>query len=234
MSITTRQLGSETSPAAVHPDFRVRGPRSGIELGSLFDGFGTDEHPRAGELRRWAVDFLCAPHEDLGRTGPVCPFAGPSITRRLFWAAFVPGTDVGEDRMRAVADDLAELFPELPPDSGADAALKAVVVVFPDLTDYDVIERVQNERKSDFVLQGLMLGQFYPGCTVSGLRNSAFRALDAPLPMLAVRHMVGSDFPFLAADRDWVLAYLKKFAGSVPSTVRTEIAEKLAAPTVGA
>ncbi|MFZ2526752.1 MAG: DUF6875 domain-containing protein [Rhodococcus sp. (in: high G+C Gram-positive bacteria)] len=232
MSITTRQLGSDTAPGA-HPDFRVRGPRSGIELGSLFDGFGTDRHPCAGELRRWAVDFLCRPHEDLGRTGPVCPFAGPSITRRLFWAAFVPGTDIGDDRMRAVADDLAELFPELPPDSGADAALKAVVVVFPDLTAFDAIERVQNERKSDFVLQGLMLGQFYPGCTVSGLRNNEFRALDAPLPMLAVRHMVGSDFPFLADHRDWVLAYLKKFAGSIPSSVRTEIAGKFESSPMG-
>jgi hypothetical protein len=228
MSATTRHLGTAASPALTHLDPRVRGPRSGIELVSLFGGFGTDEHPRTGELRRWAVEYLCRPHEDLGRTGPVCPFAGPSINRRLFWAAFVEGTDVDLERIRAIADDLAELFPELPPDSGADATLKAVVIVFPDLTNYNLIEQVQNERKSDFVVQGLMLGQFYPGCTVSGLRNSEFRALDAPLPMLAVRHMVGSDFPFLASHREWVLAYLKKFASSVPSSIRSEIAEKLA------
>jgi len=228
MPATTRRLDTATSPALTPPGPPVRGPRSGIELVSLFDGFAIDEHPSAPTVRRWAVEYLCHPHRDLGRRGPVCPFAGPSITRRLFWAAFVPGTDVGEDRMRAIADDLAELFPALPPDTGADAALKAVVVVFPDLTDYELIERVQNERKSDFVVQGLMLGQFYPGCTVSGLRNSEFQALDAPLPMLAVRHMVGSDFPFLTTDREWVLAYLKKFAGSVPSSVRSEIAEKLA------
>lgn len=62
---------------------------------------------------------------------------------------------------------------------------------------------------------------------MSGLRNSAFRALDAPLPMLAVRHMVGSDFPFLASEREWVVAYLKKFAASVPSVVRSDIADRV-------
>ncbi|HET8994839.1 MULTISPECIES: DUF6875 domain-containing protein [unclassified Rhodococcus (in: high G+C Gram-positive bacteria)] len=204
----------------------LRGRRSGIEPVSVFDDVRDDEHPRTGELRRWAVDFLCSPHDDLGRSGPVCPFAAPSIGRGLFYAVFVPGA-VDAQRMRDVADDLAELFPHFSPVSGPDAALRSVVAVFPDVTDYEVIELVQNERKSDFVLAGLMLGQFYPGCTVSGLRNSAFRALDAPLPMLAVRHMVGSDFPFLASQREWILAYLKKFAASVPSMVRSDIADRV-------
>ncbi|MFD6893420.1 DUF6875 domain-containing protein [Rhodococcus sp. NPDC060086] len=204
----------------------LRGRRSGIVPVSVFDDVRDDEHPRTGELRRWAVDFLCSPHDDLGRSGPVCPFAAPSIGRGLFYAVFVRGA-VDAQRMRDVADDLAELFPQLSPASGPDAALESVVAVFPDVTDYDVIELVQNERKSDFVLGGLMLGQFYPGCTVSGLRNSAFRALDAPLPMLAVRHMVGSDFPFLASQREWILAYLKKFAARVPSMVRSDIADRV-------
>lgn len=206
----------------------IRGRRSGIEPVSVFDEIRPDEHPRTVELRRWAVDFLCRPHEDLGRSGPVCPFAAPSIGRGLFWAVFVEG-DVDEDRMTAIAEDLAEMFGDLAPVSGPDVALKSVVVVFPDVTDYAVIECVQNARKSDFVLDGLMLGQFYPGCTVSGLRNPDFPALDAPLPMLAVRHMVGSDFPFMLSRREWVLAYLKKFASTVPSVVRTSIADRLVA-----
>ncbi|MEE2034943.1 DUF6875 domain-containing protein [Rhodococcus chondri] len=204
----------------------LRGRRSGIEPVSVFDEIRPDEHPRTGELRRWAVEFLCRPHEDLGRTGPVCPFAAPSIGRGLFWAVFVEG-DIDEDRMREIADDMAELFADLPPQSGSDAALKALVVVFPDVTDFEVVDRVQGDRKSGFVTDGLMLGQFYPGCTVSGLRNSEFRALDAPLPMLAVRHMVGSDFPFLTSDREWILAYLKKFAATVPSMVRGHIADRI-------
>lgn len=204
----------------------VRGHRSGIEPVSVFDEIRPDEHPRTGELRRWAVEFLCRPHEDLGRTGPVCPFAAPSIGRGLFYAIFVEG-EVDEDRMRLIADDLADLFTELPPVSGPDAALKAAVVVFPDVTDFSIIDRVQDDCKSDFVRNGLMLGQFYPGCAAAGLHNSGFRALDAPLPMLAVRHMVGSDFPFLTSNRDWILAYLKKFAATVPSIVRGLIADQI-------
>lgn len=204
----------------------VRGRRSGIEPVSVFDEIRPDEHPRTGELRRWAVEFLCKPNEDLGRSGPVCPFAAPSIGRSLFWVVFVEG-EVDETRMRLITDDLADLFDELPPVSGSDAALKAAVVVFPDVTDFSIIDRVQDDCKSGFVRDGLMLGQFYPGCTVSGLRNDEFRPLDAPLPMLAVRQMVGSDFPFLTSDRDWILAYLKKFASTLPSLVRGAIADRL-------
>lgn len=207
---------------------RIVAPRSGIELVNLFDPeVRANEHPLSDVLRKWATEYLCEPHENLGRTGPVCPFTGPSIAHRHFWAGFIDGTDIDQDRMKAVADDLFEIFPDLPPTTGADSTLKAVLAVFPDITDFGIIDRVQDEGKANFVKEGLMLGQFYPGCTVSGLRNKDFYALDAPLPMLAVRRMVGSDFPFLVSRRDWILSYLKEFAPTVPFAVRSSIADKL-------
>ncbi|WP_430332879.1 DUF6875 domain-containing protein [Rhodococcus sp. ACT016] len=202
-----------------------------IRLEKLF-GAGTDagavvgvEHRCSEVLRRWVCDYLIRPHPDLGRSGPVCPFTHPSISRGLFWVGFIDGGDVDLQQMTAAVDEVFSVFPELPPVDGDDALLKAVLLVFPDVSDYSLIEEAQREGKTKFVREGLMLGQFYPGCTTPGLRNEAFPALDAPLPILAVRNMVGSDFPFLAHRSEWVDAYLKKFAHDVPGPIRSSITE---------
>lgn len=57
--------------------------------------------------------------------------------------------------------------------------------------------------------------------------NPEFRPLDAPFPMLAVRHMVASDFPFLRADPDSLQAYLDQFATEIPLRTRQEIARNI-------
>lgn len=198
-----------------------------VSLEKLFGtGTGTGaEHPCSEVLRRWVCDYLTRPHADLGRSGPVCPFTHPSILRGLFWVGFIDGHDVDRQQMTEAVDEVFGAFPELPPVDGDDALLKAVLLVFPDVSDYSLIEEAQREGKSKFVREGLMLGQFYPGCTTPGLRNAAFPALDAPLPILAVRNMVGSDFPFLAQQSEWVDAYLKKFAHGVPGPIRSSITE---------
>lgn len=185
------------------------------------------EHRYSELLRGWACGYLIQPHPDLGRSGPVCPFTHPSISRGLFWVGFIDGCDVGLPQMTEAVDEIFSAFPALPPTDGDDALLKAVLLVFPDVLDYSLIEEAQREGKSKFVQEGLMLGQFYPGCTTPGLRNKAFPALDAPLPILAVRNMVGSDFPFLAQRSEWVDAYLKKFAHQIPGPVRSRITEKV-------
>jgi hypothetical protein len=44
----------------------------------------------------------------------------------------------------------------------------------------------------------MMIGEFWPGHTMPGLHNHSFRPLAAPVPMLAIRHMVVSDLLFLS------------------------------------
>lgn len=208
---------------------RVVGTRSGIEPANLFaeETTGTDLPAHAADLRRWTLEYLCRPHPDLGRPGPVCPYTSHAVAQRFLWAAFIPGSDIHRDRITAIVDDLYDLFPGLPPRSEPDSKLKAVLAVFPDLTEYTDIEFVQRDQKSRFVKQGLMLGQFYPGCTVAGLHNPDFRALDSPLPLLAVRHMVPTDFPFLNARREWMDYYLKLFAPTIPHFIATTMSERL-------
>ncbi|MGV9667357.1 DUF6875 domain-containing protein [Nocardia niigatensis] len=209
---------------------RIVGIRSGVEPANLFDpdvAAGNGVHPRVAELRRWMVEYLCHSHPDLGRPGQVCPYTSHAIALRSLWAAFIPGRDIDRGRISATVADLYDLFPALPPRDGPDSKLKAVIAVFPDLTEYADIDAVQHDQKTKFVEQGLMLGQFYPGCTVAGLHNPSFPALDAPLPMLAIRYMAATDFPFLNARQDWMDFYLKIFAPAIPKFIATAMSDRL-------
>ncbi len=214
---------------------RIVGTRSGVAPVNLFAADPATSrngtHPSAAELRRWTREYLCHPHPDLGRSGPVCPYTSHAISSHFLWAAFIEGRSVDVVRLTAVVDDLYDLFPALPPRDEPDAKFKAVLAVFPDLTEYDDIDAIQREQKSRFVEEGLMLGQFYPGCTVPGLRNPAFPALDAPLPMLAVRYMAPTDYPFLSSRHEWVDSYLKIFAPAIPKFISSAMSDRLVQPT---
>lgn len=214
---------------------RILGTRSGVEPANLFapdSEIEATEHPQVAELRLWAREYLCRPHPDLGRAGPVCPYTSHAIARRYLWVAFIDGRDIGVPRLIDIVDDLYDLFPTLPPRDPPDAQFKAVLAVFPDLTDYAAIDTVQRDLKTRFVDKGLMLGQFYPGCTYPGLHNPAFPALDAPVPMLAVRHMAPTDYPFLNSRHEWIDTYLKIFAPAIPGFVTTAMSDKLVQPQV--
>lgn len=214
---------------------RIHGTRSGVEPADLFAPDSETEgaeHPEVAELRRWARDYLCRSHPDLGRPGPVCPYTSHAIAHRYLWAAFIEGRGIGIQRLVDIVDDLYDLFPSLPPRDPPDSQFKAVLAVFPDLTDYAAIDTVQRDLKTRFVDKGLMLGQFYPGCTYPGLHNPAFPALDAPLPMLAVRHMAPTDYPFLNSRPEWIDTYLRIFAPAIPGFVTTVMSDKLVQPVV--
>lgn len=208
----------------------IVGTRSGMRPTNLFS---TDpairgaEHPRAAELRRWIREYLCRTHRDLGRSGPVCPYIGRGIALQNLWVSFVEGRHIGTQCITAVVDDLNDLFSTMPHHREPDNKHKAILAVFPDLTEYADLDAVQDEQKSRFVDNGLMLGQFYPGCTAAGLHNPRFPALDAPLPSLAVRNMVPTDFPFLNSRHEWIDTYLGLFAPTIPGFISNSIAAKL-------
>jgi hypothetical protein len=75
-----------------------------------------------------------------------------------------------------------------------------------------------------------MVGQFYAGCPESGLWNDSFRALESPIPLLAIRNMVPSDFPFLHGRRGnpaMLLSYLNKFGTKIPTEVKSVLVDAL-------
>ncbi|MBU3060645.1 hypothetical protein KO481_03805 [Nocardia sp. NEAU-G5] len=202
------------------------GTRSDVLWHSLFDEpIRPDGHERV--LADWIGDYLTRPHEDLGRGGPICPYVRPAITHRSMVAAFVPGAaELTEDRMRSIVLDAFDIHAELVAATPDRRGPQVVITVFPELADVGRVDSVHAAHKDLFVGNGLMLGQFYPGCGQPGLWNSDFRPLDAPLPMLVVREMMNTDYPFLVGDPDWVYAYLTKFARGLPAKLRRTMAER--------
>ncbi|AYF75401.1 hypothetical protein D7D52_17775 [Nocardia yunnanensis] len=187
--------------------------------------------PEAPILTRWVSDHLMRPHPALGRPGPVCPFVRQSMTRRLFWAGLAEGGDsLTADRMHRIVDDAFDLYRALRQENPGEARGLTLVTVFPGLTRHDLVDEVHAERKTEVVAEGMMLGQFYPGCPVPGLWDRDFRPLDAPLPLLVLRSMMSTDFPFLAARTDWLYSYLSRVAPDLPHPLRRSIAERMRVP----
>ncbi|RMI30540.1 hypothetical protein EBN03_20890 [Nocardia stercoris] len=210
----------------------IVGRRSGIRWIPISDieGCPPNEHGSLESLRMWIESFLTQPNPDLGRTGNVCPFTGPALERGMLWVGCMRGHRADIDALRGIVRDEFDIYPTLP--AGRDAStsvLRAIITVLPEDTDYRIIDDVHQEFKSRFVDRGTMLGQFYPGCPQPGLWNKEFRPLSAPLPMLAVRTMVPSDFPFLAERPEWIDAYLRKFGSQLSAHARAAVADHLAA-----
>jgi hypothetical protein len=208
------------------------GPRTGFLWRDVYEDPArwSRDFPDAEVLTHWIADYLVHPHPELGREGPVCPFVRQTTARHALWTAVVPGgDDLTAAELSDVVRDAHELYNHLRA-SGTDARSLASVTVFPGLTRYDRIDAVHRRHKTDLVRDGLMLGQFYPGCQVPGLWNAAFHPLDAPLPMLVIRPMMTTDYPFLVARNDWLYAYFSKVAPQLPRALRWSIAEQMRVP----
>lgn len=181
------------------------------------------------DIARWSQDFLVSGHPELGRTGPVCPFSKPSMNRGLFFLAY---PEVGGDTSETILlyrDWHAEIATEL---DEKERQFLTVVILLPSFDHEDPAELndLQAKLKDEFVMQGLMIGQFHPHCEEPGLWNQDFRPLQAPLPILAIRYMVSFDLPFLVGEQRHVDAYLTRFAPGIPARVRTQLTELIAQP----
>jgi hypothetical protein len=174
----------------------------------------------------WTREFLCKSHPDLGREGPVCPFTQPSLSQKLFWVTMIRGPEINQLQAGHAIEHYRDLLLELEPKTGPASTLKTILILFPDLSHAKAsveMEALQKRLKPDFVKKGLMLGQFYEGCPESGLWNDSFHPLQSPLPLLAIRNMVPSDFPFLHGNRGnegMLVSYLNRFGTHIPPEVK--------------
>jgi hypothetical protein len=180
------------------------------------------------EVIRWSREYLCDGHPDLGRTGPVCPWARPSLDKQLLWLTVHPGADPPLDALAADVAAYGRWFRRLPPTTGRDAQYKAILILLPDLPPErapEIIDTVHAAEKPGFVTDGLMLGQFYSTCDRPGVRNAAFRPLQSTVPQLTIRHMVAPDAGFLHDEARFLRAYLERFGDAVPTRLQSTIDE---------
>lgn len=182
----------------------------------------------------WAREFLCEPHERLGRSGVVCPFVGPSLAENLFWMTVYQG----RSELDAYDEFLAKhrrWFPDLVPHRGERAAYKVILVLFPDLPAEDAADRMEalyRLTKPRLNAETLASVACYPGCGKPGLRRADFPAFASPVPFLAFRNMVLCDIHALR-DRAELLVYLELFRNEMPARYRPllrDLAERFDVP----
>lgn len=179
----------------------------------------------------WAKDYLCNPHTELGRDGPVCPFVPYSLESCLFFITLQRGRTVTRKDVYTTIMKYRDWFLEIEPREGKASRYKTILVLFPDIPAEDapqIIDATQADLKPEFVAKGLMIGQFHQlPPKDSGLWNPDFRPLKSPVPLLAIRHMVPSDFPFLTKDRRFVLSYLEIHGNNIPKKQKGFVKEVL-------
>ena len=106
-------------------------------------------------------------------------------------------------------------FLQLAPRADPDAAFTTIINAFPQLTDYAIVDETQRALQRLFVRDGLMVGEFHDGPPDKpGLWNPDWRPLRSPVPLLAIRHMVVTDLPFLVHSPDLVAVHRGLFAGA--------------------
>lgn len=161
----------------------------------------------------WVEGYLMAAHADLGRSGAVCPFtrqAAKIDTVRLGICEAGPQDEEMAFKLIRTSFQALEAIPAKP----AMAHFRTVIVGFPHCGGEDgiaMLKRVQNRHKFYSLSRNRMIGLMYAGSDAPGLWNPDFRPLRAPLPVLAIRHMVEHDAPFAARHPLLLVPYLARF-----------------------
>ncbi|QUQ64345.1 DUF6875 domain-containing protein [Kutzneria sp. CA-103260] len=180
--------------------------------------------PVLRQVDRWCHEFLMRPNPELGRGGSVCPYLPKAMGLQRIALTVVHTAGRTDEDVDAVIARFRQVFLEMEPVSGPESLEKAILVILPDVSEQDapaMVDETHRRLKADFVAAGLMIGKFHPASDQGGLHNPDFRPLRSPVPLLAIRYMVGSDLPFLnrpddpVSDRvQYLTSYEQRFDGA--------------------
>jgi hypothetical protein len=166
------------------------------------------------EVLSWVRGYLMKDHPDLGRAGPVCPYAQRSLAGGQLQVVFHEEVDgKSYPRLRAAVlrrgRGLAkQLRKRLPGDEFA-----SVVMLFPALPEekHGLLDRVHAEMKSALMAREVMTSPFHPGSEKPGQHNPAFRVSRAPFACVALRPMNLHDIHFVAHNEAAFATYFHRF-----------------------
>jgi hypothetical protein len=179
---------------------------------------GDDALRVSRSIGQWVTSYLMASHPELGRPGEVCPFTSRAYqldTIRI-GVSFAAGRD--DALITKLMRDCLRQFASIACDDTA-KQLRTVIVGFPNLTDEDGVAALRAAQRLLTVRclwDGLMVGRFHPASEDEGLWNRDFRPMRAPIPLLAVRHLVRNDAPFALRHPVLLASYLCRYSAAAP------------------
>jgi hypothetical protein len=182
------------------------------------------------EAMDWIQTFVASPHPDLGRAGAVCPYVHASLDKDMIHVACRTESDCADPALRAAIERSVPWFTELlrrTPEATRHLTVLLFVLPLVDRVDPRPIKALHAVLKDHLVKRGLMIGVFYPTSTEPSRWNPEFRPSQSPVPFFAIREMIASDLHFLVDDRRHAMAYLDRFAPSIPATVRQFMMDRL-------
>lgn len=161
----------------------------------------------------WTETYLMRGHPDLGRAGAVCPFTKQAAKLDTVRVAVSHATEDDEDETFAlIRRTFAEL--EAVPCRPGMEHFRTIIIGFPDCASdagRAMLARVQQRHKFYALSRFRMIGYMYADNPAPGLWNPDFRPLRAPMPVLAIRHLVEQDAPFALRHPLLLVPYLIKF-----------------------
>ena len=191
---------------------------------------GADALGFCRSIAQWVTSYLMTSHPDLGRPGEVCPFTSrayqlDTIRIGVSFAHSPDGTVI-----RQTMRDCLRQFASIACDATT-TQFRTVIVGFPNLTDQEgvgALRTAQRRLTLRCLWDGLMIGRFHPASEDEGLWNPDFRPMRAPIPLLAVRHLVRNDAPFALRHPALLASYLCRYAAAAPRHLSANFAKQRA------
>jgi hypothetical protein len=180
-------------------------------------------------VAEWIKTFVVRPHDELGRSGSVCPFVPGSVERQTLWLAPEQIGDGGVPHVVELMNGYKRRLLERgagPPD-GDGTNYNVVVVVLTDLpaerAEGVLDDVLQHIAVPSYVEDGIVFGPFYDGNQATAIYNKGFRPFQSPVPFLFVRHGVVSDWKFFLDKEDWLTHWARRFGESAVHALAGEL-----------
>jgi hypothetical protein len=228
---TSFMLLTMFSMSPVNADVLSIGPWT-VEL-KKFKKNATVESENEAFLLDYVLEYICKPNCGLGRKGPVCPFMPAAVKNETFWLGKVTiesfnGVNLEQGELNSLYS-LVRAVKEWLKERQAAQEMQGLTIFYsallyfdnqeaPSITENELIE-LQRTLKSEFVRDGMMIGEFTPHNEEPGLYSESFRPFRSEIPFIGIRFLHQKDLVFMSQSKDDLetqLICLKSFVSRNP------------------
>jgi len=150
------------------------------------------------EWQEWTLSFVSKPNVRLNRKGAVCPCMSKVLMlESSMYKVITMDYALDQKNIFSCIDDFKVIEYNV-----ENAELRKILNLTLLITNFNKsdlksLEDIHKKLKLEFVLNGFMIGDFYPGCKKSSARNDSFFPMDSPIAAFVIRRITPHDILFL-------------------------------------